>query len=297
MTTLALLTTATKDILEGLDSYERPKEDTLAGGGITDSATSLTPTTTTMWKRDDIAEFDDGELVVFAADSAGATTVRRGQRGSTAVTHAAGDTMWKNPAHPFVSIQKRIREVIRVDLRDTWTWHRDSISAAAIADTDRMYDLDQYIFDVALVYQENLDGDERFRALPRGWWDVERQIDAVVATEGGLLILHRVYDYDEPVYLLAKRRPHVDDLANLDDAVADMIPYAAAAKMLALRSSQVKQAAHRSQKDSEGGFMRDYRGLMSEFLRMLDSYQRSLQLEVREDRVWRGPQRVGWRSW
>lgn len=293
MTTLALLTEATRNILYGLDGVERPREDTQSGT-FAQAATSFTPTTPTLWKRDDYAEFDDGELIIFAADSVGATVVRRAQRGSADVAHSAGDVVWKNPPFPIVDIQKRIREVIRVDLRDVWTWHSDSLTAT---DLDHQYDLDQYISDVALVYQENIDGDERWRALPRGWWDVERQINTAVATNGGLLIIHRVYDVDETVYVLAKRRPHIDDLSNLDDAIADMIPYAAAGKMLAVRSAQVKQAAHRSQKDSEGGFMRDYRALMAEFIRMRDEYARSLQVEVREDKSWHGVQRVGWRTW
>ena len=45
MTTLALLTTATLNMLEGLDLDERPKQDTL-NGSITSGAVSLTPTTT-----------------------------------------------------------------------------------------------------------------------------------------------------------------------------------------------------------------------------------------------------------
>lgn len=293
MTTLALLTTATRNMLEGLDLEERPKQDTL-NGAITSGAVSLTPTTTSMWKRDDLAEFDDGELFRFAADSAGATTVRGAQRGSTAANHGNGAVMTKNPPYPFVDIQARIKEVIRLELQDLWSWHRDSIT---VTQGDRQYDLDQYIDDVVMVYQENIDGDETLRPLPPAWWDVERQINSAVAAQGGLLIVREVHDFDEPVYFTAKRRPHIDDLSNLADELADMVPYAAAAKMLAVRSSQVKQAAHRSQKDSEGGFMRDYRGLLGEFARMRDEYSRELELEVREDRRWRAPQRVAWRTW
>lgn len=297
MTTLAVLTQNTLNLLYGLERIERPAEDVLDAAIAAAGTLTCTPTTIDMWKRDDYCEFPvDDEVIRFAANSAGSTAIRRAQLGTAAAAKADLDVMVRNPPFYRFQIKQYIREVIRTDLwPKVWSWHLDSI--AAPSDVDFMYDLDANIDSVALVYQENLDADERWRPLPRGWWDVERQINSTVAAQGGMLVLHKLYDYDEPVYLTCKRRPHVDDLSNLADPIADMIPWGAAAKALAARSGQIKNAAARSARDQEGGLMRDYRGLKSEFLQMRTEYARELRLEVREDRVWRGAQRRNWRTW
>lgn len=296
MTTLADLTQATLNLLYGMHSIERPVEDVLDEAIAAAGTATCTPTTPAMWHRDDYAEFPvDDEVIRFAADSAGSTAIRRGQLGTTAAAKADLDVMVKNPPFYRHQIKQFIAEVVRTDLWDqVWTWHKDSIT---VTDGDYMYDLDQYIDDVVLVYQENLDADERFRPLPRGWWTVERQINSTVAANGGLLIVHRIFDIDEPVYLTAKRRPHMDDLANMSDELADMIPWAAAAKALLMRSGQIKNAAARSRQDQEGALLRDYRITLGEFGRMRDEYSRTLQLEVPEDKAWRGATRNNWRSW
>jgi len=279
MTTLAQLVTDTRNILYGMEIVERPTEDTLSAG-INDSVTSLTPTTTAMWFKDDYAEFANAEIVIFAADSAGATVVRRGERGSTAATQATGAVMVKNPPYTRIEIEKQVKKVIRTRLwPHVWTWHKDSLTAVA---TDTMYDLDQYIDEVVMVYQENLDGEEKLHPIPNGWWDVERQISATVAGQGGLFRLRKAHDYDEPVYYTAKRRPHVDDLTNLADELADMIPTAAAGLALAYRNPQLMNDAARSNRSPEA-LLQAYRGLMGEFFQQRDEYKRLLHKEVRPE--------------
>jgi hypothetical protein len=279
MTSLAQLVTDTRSILYGMELVERPAEDTL-NGAITVGATSLTPWTPSMWFKDNYAEFDDGEIVIFEGDSAGATVVRRGQRGSTAAAQASGAVMSKNPLYTRVEIEKQVEKVVRTRLwPHVWTWHKDSLTAV---DTDSMYDLDQYIDEVVMVYQENLDGEEKFHPIPNGWWDVERQIHSTVATQGGLLRIRKVWDYDEPVYFTAKRRPHVDDLTTLADELADMIPTAAAALSVAYRNPQVMNDAARSRRSPEP-LLQAYRGLMAEFFQERDEYKRTLHKEVRPE--------------
>jgi hypothetical protein len=279
MTTLAQLVTDTRSILYGMELVERPAEDTL-NGAITSGATSLTPTTPSLWFTDNYAEFDNGEIVIFAEDSAGATDVRRGQRGTTGQAQASGATMVKNPLYTRAEIEKQVKKVVRTRLwPHVWTWHKDSVT---VTELDTMYDLDQYIDEVVMVYQENLDGQEMFHPIPTGWWDVERQINTAVATDGGLLRIRKVHDYDEPVYFTAKRRPHVDDLANLADELADMIPTAAAALSLAHRNPQVMNDAARSRRSPEG-LLQAYRGLMGEFFQERDEYKRLLHKEVRPE--------------
>lgn len=297
MADLDTLTEQTLALLYGLDYFEHPLEDTLSATLAT-TATSLTPATTALWKKDHFAEFPDSDEVVrFAEDSAGATDVRRAQLGTSdpGTTYAVGTVIVHNPQFYRHQIKNFIREVVRNDLwPHVWTWHKDEVT---VASTDEMYDLDQYVTDVALVYQENIDANEKWTALPPGWWDVERQIDTDVATQGSMLIIRHVYDFDEPVFYTAKRRPHVDDLATLSNEIADMIPWAAAAKALAARGGQVKNAGARTARDKDGGYLQHYRGWMSEFIRMRDNLNRDLRGEVREDKRWRGPQRAFTRSW
>lgn len=279
MTTLALLTDDVYGILYGVGRAERPAEDTLAAQFLT-ASTSLTPTTTTMWKRGDYAEFTDGELVIFAADSAGATVVRRGQRGTTAADHASGDVIARNPTFPIYEIQRLINQVVRNDLwPNVWTWELDSLS---YTNADTTYDLGDYIEEVTTVYQYNLNSDGRFYPLDQTYWDVERNIAAAAgAASGNLLRLRHVIDEDATVYYTAKRRPDPSDLSNMSDEVAELVPWAVAGKLEGQRSAAVRHRPETGAMERmEGGLFRDYRGFMSEFIRMRKQLNTKLVREV-----------------
>ena len=297
MTTIAILTDRTLNILYGIERYERPIQDRL-NGAIDNAIGALTVDTEAMWKRDDIAEFPaTDEMVVFVNDASGATDVERAARGSTITAQSDNVVMLKNPTFPQLVVKEQINQVVRTELwPHVWTWHQGTL---AVSNVDFMYDLPDFVEEVSLVYQENLDADEKWRPLPTGWWDVERQIDTAVATNSNMLRLHHVFDYDETLYFAGKRRPDPSSagLTALSDDIAEMVPWAAAAKVLAFRSPQIKNAAARSNRDQEGGLLRDYRGLMAEFLRMRDQYRLQLLGEVREDRRWRPPQRTFARAW
>lgn len=291
MTTLAALVESTRNILFGLDTFQHPKMDRL-NGAINSSTETVAVDTTAMWKKDDYAEFNNGEVIQFIDDAG--TTARRGARGTTAASQSDNADMAKNPAFFRHQIQAQVEATIRSDLwPSVWTWHQDTLTPS---ETDFQYDLDEYVEEVVMVYQENIDADERFRPLARGWWDVERQINTAVATNSNLLILRKVYDYDETVYLTGKRRPHVDDLANLSDSIADMIPFRAAARCLAIKSPQVKHSEPRARSD-DGGLGRDYRALTADFLSQKDALHRQLLKEVRPDMHWRPITRVFHRTW
>lgn len=279
MTTLALLTDDVYGILYGVGRAERPKEDTC--GVLTDSGTSATMGTAALWKRDDYAEFAvDGELMIFTADASGATDVRRGQRGTTAVSHLADAVVYRNPTFPRYEIERLINQVVRNDLwPNVWTWETDSLSYVS---ADTTYDLGAYIEDVTTVYQYDLNSDSRFYPLDQTAWDVERQINASAgAASGNLLRLMRVQDEDETVYYTAKRRPDPADLANMSDEVAELVPWAVAGKLEGERSAAVRHRPATGLTDRmEGGLFRDYRGFMSEFLRMRKQLNTKLALEV-----------------
>lgn len=282
MATLASLVQDTLNLLYGaIPLLTRPEEDVL-NGLITSGATSLTPTTTAMWKRDDLAEFQpDGELVIFAADSAGATTVRRAQRGTTAAAQADGDTMVKNPHFPIIDVQRAVNQTIRNDLfPHVWTWHQDTLTWTA---GDYLYDLDAYVVEVVEVYQFNLNSDGRFHPVPNSWWDYEQQINTAVATNTGLFRIAKVFDADATVYYTAKRRPDAADIANFSSEIADLIPWAAAGKMMATRGAQVSLDAARSRHDESNRETSYYRTFMAEFLRMRDALNLILRDEVREE--------------
>ncbi len=268
-------------LLYGIAPISRPQEDTI-GANLAQGATTMTPATDTMWKRDDYAEFQpDGELVVCAADASTTVAIRRGQRGTTDAAQTSGDVILKNPPYPLIEMQEHVKEVIRNDLwPHVWAWHHDTLTFTT---GDHMYDLDQYVDEVVFMYQENLNSDERFHPLPPGWWDYERQINTAVATNTGLLRLVRVHDDAATVYYTAKRRPHVDDAANLSSELDDMIPWGAAAKMMASRGAQVTLDAARSRYDDEDSSSRYYRTLMAEFLRQRDALALILKDEVRTE--------------
>ena len=279
MTTLALLTDDVYGILYGVGRAERPKEDTC--GVLTDSGVSATMGTDALWKRDDYAEFaTDGELMIFTADASGATTVRRGQRGTTAASHLADAVVYRNPTFPMYEIKRLINQVVRNDLwPNVWSWEAASLS---FVNSDTTYDLGDYIEDVVTVYQYDLNSDSRFYPLDQTMWDVERQINAAAgAASGNLLRLLRVQDEDETVYYTAKRRPDPADLANMTDEVAELVPWAVAGKLEGQRSAATRHRPGTSTTERmEGGLFRDYRGFMSEFLRMRKQLNTKLTLEV-----------------
>jgi hypothetical protein len=233
-----------------------------------------------MWKRDDYAEFTDGELIIFAADSAGATDVRRAQRGTTAAGHNINSVIYRNPTFPRYEIERLIQQVVRNELwPNVWTWENSSLDYTA---GDTTYDLGDYIEDVVNVYQYDLNSSAKWYPFDQTWWDVERQVNASGgATSGNLLRLVHVRDDSEKVYYTAKRRPHVDDLANMADEVAELIPWAVAGKLEGQRSAAVRhRPATGATERMEGGLFKDYRGFMSEFIRMRKALNTKLVREV-----------------
>ena len=75
MATLAGLTTDTLNMIYGIAQVERPIEDTI-DAGFNAAVTTMPVTTDVLWKKDDLAEFADGELVIAVSDGTG-TTFRR----------------------------------------------------------------------------------------------------------------------------------------------------------------------------------------------------------------------------
>jgi hypothetical protein len=281
--TLAGLVQDCFNAVYGIAQQKRPQEDT-NNAQVLAAATSMTPDTPTMWKRGDYAEFQpDGEIVIFTADSAGATTIRKGQRGTTDAQQEAGDVILKNPTFPIHMIQALINEVVDHDLwPEVWSWHHDTLTFTA---GDTTYNLDAYIEDVVMVYQYNLNSDGKFYPLERHRWRIERQINTAVSTNSNLLRLHSVKDETATVYYTAKRRPNSADLANLDAALEDLIPYAVLGKLANLGMIEDRYDPPRGDRsEREGGRARDYRTYMSEFLRMKNNYRKTLQAEVRPER-------------
>lgn len=288
MTTLADLTQATWNLLYGIGGFERPWEDR-ATGTISTGATDLSSllSANSEWFENDVMEFPAGEVAFVVADTA--SSVNRGRDGTTAEALSSGDPIIKNPDFPRHRVEQAIKETIRLSLwPHVWTWHQDSLSFVI---GDHSYDLDQYVEDVVLVYQHNLNGDARTHWLYRGThWDVQRQMDSGVATNKNLLRVKKVHDQEETVYYTAKRRPHVDDLDNVSDEIADMIPYAAAGKLATGRN--VQQKSTRSNRDKN--FQADYEGFMSEFLRMRSELTKLLHDEVERDPEYRPKRRRSW---
>lgn len=279
MATTADLVARTYEVLFGVARVERPAEDTLSGA-ILIGAVSLTPTTTAMWKRDDYAEFADGEVVIFAADSAGATAVRRAQRGSTAAAQADGAVMRKNPWPLRVDIERKIDEVLLLDLWEhVWSWHNGTITYVA---GDHLYDLPQYVEKVASVEQANVDSDGQFRPVDTSRWDVERQVASAIAANGNLLRLRDPFDGSSTIHYRGMRRPHPDDIANLDDELVPLVAWAAAAKCFAADGGATKDRA-RTQRSDATQQAQKYQMLMGEFLRMRSDYSRQLVGEVPRD--------------
>ena len=279
MATLADLATKTLDVIYGVAQVERPLED-IMDGAFTAGTLTMPVATDAFWKQDDIAEFAvDGELVICAADATGGNvTVRRGQRGTTDANQSSGDVITKNPPHPRFRVEEMINQVVRNDLwPHVWTWHQDTFT---FVDGTHTYALDLYIPEVVLVYQYDLNSDKRMHPLNHGAWDTERQVDSGLATNSNLLRVRSVYDSSATVYYVAKRRPDPADLSNMSSEVADLIPWAAAGKLMAVRSPQVHSDTARGRHDEPGSQQNDYRGLMAEFLRMRSALRLQLRDEV-----------------
>ena len=300
MATLASLVDDTYDILYGIAQVERPAEDTLSTTVDDDADVAWRFTTAAMWKRGDYAAAADtaAELVIMAGDhpsGASDVTVRRAQKGTTAKVagYAAGDVFYKNPKFRRAQLERAINEVIRHDLwPHVWSWHQGTVTWTA---GDHTYSMPQYVEDVVHLYQVDINGDGTFNPIDRDLWDVERQLDTNVATNKNLFRLRWAHDEAATVYYTGKRRPHPDDVATLADELADMVPYAAAGKLMLQTAPRKRVNPQRQDKDRvEGGEARDYRGLMAEFLRMRSEYGKQLRLEVRPEPKFRQRRRVGW---
>ena len=300
MATLSGLVDDVYTMLYGVAQAERPQEDTLATAVSDSSDTTWRFTTTTMWKRGDYAEAADtsGEIVIMTEDhpSGSDVTVRRGQRGTTkASSYSSGQVFYKNPTFPRFEIERLINQVVRNDLwPDVWSWHKDTLSFVA---GTYVYALDQYVEDVVAVYQYDLSSDGRLWPLPRTWWDVERQVATTVATNSLALRIRTVKDEASTVYYTAKRRPDPNDLANMSDEVAELVPWAVVGKLGAGdRAAAVRHNPQRDRSDqTEGGPFRDYRGFMAEFLRMKNDLNKKLRTEVPQERIYRPKRRR--RAW
>lgn len=291
MATLADLTTRTLEILYGVAKVERPTEDTLSGN-ILSGATSLTPSTTTMWKRGDYAQFSDGEVFIFGADSSGATAVRGAQRGTSAAAHASGSVMEKNPWPLRVDVARRIDEVLLNELwPHVWSWYNGTITYSS---GDHLYDLPAYIEDVVTVEQADIDSDGRFHPLPPILWDVERKVASTIATNGTLLRLRHPPDASSTIHYRGKRRPHPDDIANLAEELEAMVTWGAAAKCMAGQYQPAGRDRTRIQGKDSQVQGQGYQLLMGEFLRMRKDYSLTLMGEVAADMRWRPRFRVGW---
>ena len=282
MATIGDIVLRTEEILYGMGVWERPDFDTL-DGGINASVTSL-DTDLTFWVRGDYMEFitDAGtpnEIVHVQAFSGNTATVKRGVRNSTAATQVDGAEIRRNPDFPRVSIEQKVQDIMDtpgVLWPHVWTWHTDSLTFTT---DDHLYDLDQYVEDVVAVYQSNIDSDGKFAPIDNGLWDVVRELDSNVTTNGSLLRLGRVWDEDTTVYYTAKRRPAYADLANIDAELANLLPRAAAAELLMARAPQLENASRRSGRANAGRIYDIGTSMKEQFRRDLDGFRRALLVE------------------
>jgi hypothetical protein len=164
MATLASLTLDVEEMLLGVAQIERPWEDSLSTQ-VTDAAdTTWRFTSYSGWKLNDYCEVLDttgaaDEIVILAADAtAGDTTVRRAQRGSTVHTGAiaAATGIRKNPAYPRVTIARFINDCVDTML---WphVWYRTQRSLTYDEDAG-YYTLAAADFDVEEMFQLDLSG-------------------------------------------------------------------------------------------------------------------------------------------
>ena len=279
LTTLGLLYDDVYGMVYGVDPTERPKS-TLTSGSTAAGATSVSFDNDGPWEIGDYVEFaDDGELAFIEAGTSSPFTIRRGERGTTDATQADNSVVYRNPQYARYEIERAVNQVVRNDLwPHVWSWSQGTLSFTT---GDTTYDLANYEEEVVMMYQFNLNSDSHLYPLPATWWDTELQIASAVSANDNLLRLRRVWDESATVFYTAKRRPDPSDLSNMSDEVAELVPWAAAAKLLAGRSAATRQRPDRSRTDRvEGGTTRDYRTYMGEFLRMRKALRLKLDNEV-----------------
>lgn len=235
MTTLAALTDKVLAQAYGARVVERPQSDTMFTTSITSGTTEIRMDTESLWRRGDLAEFQsDGEIFEFTENhpSAATATVRRGTRwGNAAGSQSAGAVVYRNPVFPIKTVEQLINETVRDDLwPEVWSWHNGTISFST---STEMYSLPQYVEDVARLYQYNLNSASELVPIQRTAWDVERNLNTAVATNGAAIRIrgNAIPDDTATLYYDGMRRPHPDDLANLDDRLADLVVYGVLGKL------------------------------------------------------------------
>ena len=232
-------------------------------------------------------------LLTEDADSGtGIAAVLPGERGSADSAGAiAGTKVLRNPLYPRIDLEKRITEVINTEIwPHIWTWHQGTITWV---DGDHIYDLPQYVQEVDLVYQVSLDG-FRWHPIETGDWHVERQIDTTVATNSNMLRLRGVHYSASDVLYIGRRRPDVNDLANVSDEVAAVIPWGAAAAAMAARYGPLHNDPSQNPRTNERDMVRGYQLLRNEFEVKRDQLRRQLLNEVKRERRFVPRSRRGW---
>jgi hypothetical protein len=285
LATLSDLVARTEDIIYGVAQVERPQEDTLTSTVASTSDTTWRFDTETMWKRGDYAQpIDAGELIIFAEDhpSGADVDVRRGQRSTDPATYSTGDVFVRNPSYPRHLIETMVDEVVGNDLwPHVWMWYEGDISYAT---GDSHYELPANIEDVIQMYQLDLGVTDRVDPLDNGWWRVMPQVNTAGSSTGKLLRLFHIYDPDSLVYYTGKQKPLASEISELSDEIVNMIPWKAAAKLLAGRSVQQRVAPARTPQRANQGdrLLRDYGFLDVEFRRMRQDEQNRLKKQVHD---------------
>lgn len=286
MADLASLTADVFDMLYGVAQVERPAEDTLATAVSSAADVSWQFTTPAVWGRNDYGEdAAAGELVVFAAahPDAGDATVRRGQRGTTALAaYAAGDVFYKNPTFPRHVVERFINETVDGDLfPHVWTWASTTVSWVTGQTT---YELPADCEGVGAVYQADIDGDGRFHPIDRSLWEYVPVVDSALSSNGNFLRLFRVYAEDETIYVTYKQRPSSAALASMSDELAALVPWGVLAKLLGgTRVAPARSAPGRSTpipQVSGSQLLRDYAFFDQQFRQMRADEKRRLRGQV-----------------
>ncbi len=213
-----------------------PARRCLVGAVTADSDVTWEMTTPSMWNRGDYIEDQAaGELVILATDhpSAGSdVTVRRGQRGTTAAaSYATTDVFYKNPVYPRYRVERFIKETVDNDLWPyVWNIAETTVSFTA---GDTTYEMPTDCFDVAQVYQYDLNSDGKLYPIDTKSWDYTPVVAAAASTNRNFLRLYRVRDPSATVYVTYKQKPLSTDLPSLSAPLASMVPWAVCGKLLA----------------------------------------------------------------
>jgi hypothetical protein len=282
MATLDSLVADTREMLYGIEQAARPAEDTLSQNET--SATEIRLSTPSMWKRGDYAEVADtvGEIVLLTEDhpAAADVTVRRVQRGSaTSGALTSGEVVYKNPVFTRTQTVRYITEAVESDL-SPYVWTAVSRSLAW-ADGDTYYPLAATDGDVVEVYQYDVNSDGKLHVIDPANYEVVWSVDTGAVATGRMLRIVRPFDVDSTVYYTAKVLPTVANIAEMSNEVARMVPWAAAAKLLAGGRTVPESTDKRRvvATDQKSALRNDYASLMSEFLRMRN--QESVRLRLR----------------